>query len=126
MPATQLDSPPPLPDAVKGAMGGGNPFSGVGEMMAGKKPGPSGGGGPAGALKAQGDAVMKVLEQMVGASGPGKTFFSRAMKMIEQGVAAEQQQGPGTPVEGDRGQSGMEGHESAGGGGMQPPPAFPG
>lgn len=119
-----LDGPPPLPDSVKAGMSGGgaggdNPFSGVGEMLAGKKP-PAGGGGPQGALKAQGDAVMKVLEQMVGASQAGKPFFSRAMKMIEQGIAAESQGGPGAPANPDKG------GQPEDGGGMKPPPAFPG
>lgn len=102
-------------------MGGGSPFSGVADMLS-KQGGPApGGGGPSGALKAQADAISKVLEQMVGASNAGKPFFSRAMKMIEQGVAAESQQGPGTPAA----------PKDAGGGaeppaGMSPPPAFPG
>lgn len=127
MPGPQLDSPPPLPDGVKASMGGGSPFAGVGEMLAGKKAPAPGGGGPQGALKAQGDAVMKVLEQMVGASQAGKTFFSRAMKMVEQGIAAEAQGGPGAPANPDRGGGGDEGHAVAGKeGGMTPPPAFPG
>jgi hypothetical protein len=125
MPGPQLDSPPPLPDGVKASMSGGGPFAGVGEMLAGKKPPTAGGGGgPQGALKAQGDAVMKVLEQMVGSSQAGKTFFSRAMKMVEQGIAAEAQGGPGAPANPDRG--GGEGPASAGEGSMKPPPAFPG
>lgn len=124
MPGPQLDSPPPLPDGVKASMGGGSPFAGVGEMLAGKKSPPSGGGGPQGALKAQGDAVMKVLEQMVGSSQAGKTFFSRAMKMVEQGIAAESQGGPGAPANPDKQQGGPEsGGEDSG---MKPPPAFPG
>jgi len=124
MPAAQLDAPPPIPDGVKAAMGGGggSPFAGVGDMLSKQGGGAPGGGGPSGALKAQADAVTKVLEQMVGAASAGKTFFSRAMKMIEQGVAAESQQGPGTPAApkqagGDAGQPPP---------GMEPPPAFPG
>jgi len=124
MPAAQLDSPPPLPDAVKASMGGGggNPFAGVGDMLSKQGGTPPGGGGPSGALKAQADAISKVLQQMVGASNAGKPFFSRAMKMIEQGVAAESQQGPGTPVAPK--QDAGPGAESAGE--MAPPPSFPG
>ena len=125
MPGPALDTPPPLPDGVKAAMGGGGAFAGIGEMLAGKKPPMSGGGGGTGALKAQGDAVMKVLEQMVGASQAGKTFFSRAMKMIEQGIAAEAQGGPGAPANPDKAPGAgpdMAGAES----GMKPPPSFPG
>jgi len=123
MPAAMLDAPPPIPDGVKASMGGGgSPFSGVGDMLSKQGGGAPGGGGPSGALKAQADAVAKVLEQMVGASNAGKPFFSRAMKMIEQGVAAESQQGPGAPAApaqagGDAGQPPA---------GMQAPPSFPG
>ena len=126
MPGPMLDSPPPLPDGVKASMSGGAPFAGVGEMLAGKKP-PMPGGNAQGALKAQGDAVMKVLEQMVGSSQAGKSFFSRAMKMVEQGIAAEAQGGPGAPANPDRGGGPDEGHAVAGKeGGMMPPPSFPG
>ena len=124
MPPQMLESPPPLPDSIKSSMGGGSPFAGVGEMLANKKPSAPAGG--SGALKAQGDAVMKVLEQMVGASQAGKTFFSRAMKMVEQGIAAEAQGGPGAPVNPEKGAMGDEGRPGAEGGGMKPPPAFPG
>lgn len=128
MPAQMLDSPPPLPQDVKSSMGGGSPFAGVGEMLAAKKPGMDGmaAKGPQGALNAQADAVTKVLQQMVTSSNAGKTFFSRAIKMIEQGVAAESQQGPGAPAKGDMSMQ-MTGPDMAGpGSGMSPPPPFPG
>jgi hypothetical protein len=120
-----LDSPPPLPDAVKASMGGGggNPFAGVGDMLKKQGGAAPGGGGPSGALKAQADAISKVLEQMVGASNAGKPFFSRAMKMIEQGVQAESQQGPGAPAA-PKQEGGPESAEPPAG--MAPPPAFPG
>jgi hypothetical protein len=124
MPAATLDAPPPIPDGVKAAMGGGGggPFAGVGDMLSKQGGAPPKGGGPTGALKAQADAISKVLEQMVGAASAGKPFFSRAMKMIEQGVAAESQQGPGTPPA----PQGGAGEGEEGPAGMSPPPAFPG
>jgi hypothetical protein len=104
-------------------MGGGGAFAGIGDMMA-KQGGGQSGGGSAGALKAQADAISKVLEQMVGAANAGKPFFSRAMKMIEQGIAAEAQQGPGTPAAPQQQASGPASAEPPGMG--APPASFPG
>lgn len=123
-----LDSAPPLPDGVKSQMGppSASSFSGIGDMLASKSGGPGpgaappGGGGAQGALKAQGDAIKKVLETMVQSASAGKTYFSRAMQLIEQGVAAESAKGPGTSTapQPDAGSEGASG--------MKPAPAFAG
>lgn len=92
-----VDEPPALPPDVAGQMsggGGGNPFSGMGKMIAGQ--GQPDAGGSSGALKAQIDAIKKVLEKVIQSSAGGKTFFSRASQLLDQGLAMESQQGPGT------------------------------
>jgi hypothetical protein len=123
-----LDGPPPLPVDVKSQMGA-SPFAGVGDMMmskagatdAGAAPG---GADPQGALKAQVGAIKSVLQKVVEMAGPGKTFFSRALQMIEQGLAVEGSKGPGTP---NMGQGADQPPTSGQAGGMTaPPPAFPG
>jgi hypothetical protein len=124
MPAATLDAAPPLPDAVKGAMGPATSgFDGIGKMMAkgGAPAGPEGGSAQ-GDLKTKIDTIKKVMESVIGASTAGKTFFSRAVQMMDQGLAAESAKGPGTPAE-----KGPEtGAVSGGGSGMGAPPSFPG
>jgi hypothetical protein len=78
-------------------MGGkANPFAGVGEMLKGSQPDAGASAGSSGSLKAQIDAVKKVLETVIQSAGPGKTFFSRAAQLLDQGLSAESSQGPGT------------------------------
>lgn len=94
-----VDEPPALPaDTASQMSSGSNPFSGIGAMIGGPKPGgaPQADAG-GGALKAQVDAIKKVLEKIIQSSKSGKTFFSRASQMLDQGLAVESQQGPGTP-----------------------------
>jgi len=116
-----LDTPPPPPDAINSQMGAGGPFSGIGEMLS-KKPGgpPQGAADPAGALRAQGDAIKGVLEKMAASAKAGKTFFSRAIQMIEQGVMAESQSGSVAAPGPQPGTGGPEGSMA------KPPAAFPG
>ena len=119
MPNLAIDEPPALPAAAVSQMSAGNPFSGMGDMIGGGKPG----GEPpvnnsAGALKAQIDAVKKVLEKVVQSSRAGKTFFSRAMQLLDQGLQVESQQGPGSSPN-PKGES----PGSPEGGSMSKPPA---
>ena len=99
MPPT-LDAAPPLPDAVKSQMGPSDPagagMAGAGDML---KKSSSFGGAPnaQGALRAQADAVKAVVQKMADTASAGKTFFSRALQLIDQGMAAEAQGGPGSP-----------------------------
>lgn len=113
-----LDAPPPLPADVKSQMsaGGGSPFQDIANKMADKN-----GGDAQGALKMQGDAVKKLLEKMAQSAQAGKTFFSRAISMIDQGIAVESSKGPGAPTapQGDMVDAGS-------GGGMTAPSSFPG
>jgi hypothetical protein len=93
----------------------------MGAMLAGK-PGapPTGAPDPAGALRSQADAIKGVLEKMAASAKVGKTFFSRAIAMIEQGVMAEAQgASPGSPSP----QPAPGGPEGSAG---KPPAAFPG
>lgn len=127
MPPT-LDMPPPLPDAVKAQMGPSSPFSGVGNMMMAQGGDKAAASAPdaQGALKAQIGAIKKVLEQVIASSSAGKTFFSRASQLLDQGLAMESQKGPGTPTTPQPAAgSATEGHGETGG--MSAPPvAFPG
>jgi hypothetical protein len=120
MPSATLDAAPPLPDAVKSAMGpptGG--FEQIGKMMSkGGAPGPEGGSAQ-GNLKVQIDTIKKVLDSIIGSATAGKTFFSRAAQMLDQGLAAESSKGPGTPVT-------KEPQAGDAGAGMASPPSFPG
>jgi hypothetical protein len=123
MPSATLDAAPPLPDAVKSAMGpptGG--FEQIGKMMSkgGAPAGPEGASAQ-GNLKVQIDTIKKVLDSIIGSAGPGKTFFSRAAQMLDQGLAAESSKGPGTSATKGPDQAG-----DTGGGGMASPPSFPG
>lgn len=116
-----LDAPPPLPADVKSQMsgpGGGSPFQDIAQKMQEKN---AGAGDSAGALKMQGDACKKLLEKMAQAAQAGKSFFSRAIQMIDQGIAVESSKGPGAP-------SGPTGEmaDAGSGGGMTPPSSFPG
>jgi hypothetical protein len=117
-----IDQSPPLPDSVKSQMGSASPFSGVSEMLA-NKPAPSE-PDPQGALKAQIDAVKKVLEQVISAAGAGKQFFSRASQLLDQGLAAEAQKGPGTPTNPQPENQSPEGTQA--GGMTVPPTVMPG
>jgi hypothetical protein len=122
-----IDMSPPLPSGVKAQMGPSTPFAGVGDMLAKQNGAPPTAQQPdaQGALKAQADAVKKVLEQMASASGAGKQFFSRASQLVDQGLAVESQKGPGTPATPQPDSQG--GPEGAQAGGMTAPPmAFPG
>ena len=129
MPPATLDAAPPLPDAVKSQMGtnseaGG--FAGIGQMLAkrgGEGASPAAENGPQGALKAKIDTIKKVLEGVIGAAGAGKTFFSRAAQLLDQGLAAEAQKGPGTPATKSNEASPPP---SSGESGMSAPPAFAG
>lgn len=89
-----LDSPPPLPDAVKSQMGGGS-FAGIGDMLS--KSG-GGGGGAVGLTKTKVDTIKKVLQEVIQSAGAGKTFFSQAMQLLDKGVQAEGSKGPGSPA----------------------------
>jgi|SRR5271170_3051770 len=123
MPGATLDAAPPLPDAVKSAMGPPTGGPDIGKMMA-KGPGMPGpdGGSAQGNLKVQIDTIKKVLDSIIGSATAGKTFFSRAAQMLDQGLAAESSKGPGTPpVKGPD-----QGAGDTGGGGMASPPSFPG
>lgn len=74
-----------------------------------------------GALKAQVDAMKGVLQKVIDSAGPGKMFFSRAAQLLDQGMAAEAQSGPGT--------SPNPKPDFQGGGeatGNKPPGSFPG
>ena len=123
MPSPTLDAAPPLPDAVKSQMGspdaGG--MAGAGEML---KKSTAFGGAPnaQGALRAQADAVKGVIQKMADSAAAGKTFFSRAIQLIEQGIAAESQGGPGSPP--NPKEQMMGGGESTSG--NKPPGSFPG
>lgn len=117
-----LDSPPPLPDAVKNQMGapdaGG--MAGAGEML--KKTTAFGGAPNAqGALRAQVDALKKVLQKVIDTAGPGKQFFSRAAQLLEQGMSAEASKGPGPDANPKPDMLG--GNEATG---NKPPGSFPG
>lgn len=125
MPPT-LDAAPPLPDNVRGQMGPADPagagMAGAGEML--KKTTAFGGAPNAqGALRAQADAVKAVVQKMADSASAGKTFFSRAMQLIDQGMAAEAQGGPGSPP---NPKDAMMGGGDATSSGNKPPGAFPG
>jgi hypothetical protein len=96
-------------------------MAGAGEML---KKNPAMGGAPnaQGALRAQADAVKAVVQKMADSASAGKTFFSRAIQLIEQGLAAEAQGGPGSPV---NAKPQMEGGSEATSG-NKPPGSFPG
>src|SRR5208282_637120 len=123
MPTASLDAAPPLPDAVKSAMGpptGGGGFEQIGKMMSkGGAPGPEGGSAQ-GNLKVQIDTIKKVLDSIIGSATAGKTFFSRAAQMLDQGLAAESSKGPGTPATKE-----PTGGDTGGPSGMASPPSFP-
>ena len=124
MPPT-LEAAPPLPDSVKSAMGPPDPgaggMAGAGEML--KKSSAFGGAPNAqGALRAQADAVKAVVQKMADSAGAGKTFFSRALQLIDQGMAAEAQGGPGSPANPKPDVSGGSDATS----GNKPPGSFPG
>jgi hypothetical protein len=125
MPSPMLDAAPPLPDSVRSQMGapdqGPGGMAGAGEML--KKTTAFGGAPNAqGALRAQADAVKAVVQKMADAASAGKTFFSRAIQLLEQGMAAEAQGGPGTPV---NAKPQVEGGSEATSG-NKPPGSFPG
>ena len=98
MPSPVLDMPPPLPDAVRNQMG--PPDQGMNAAGPMLQKGAAFGGPPnaQGAIRAQVDAVKKVLQKVIDSSGAGKQFFSRAMQLLEQGMSAEAQKGPGSPT----------------------------
>lgn len=102
---------------------GDSPFGGIAKMLSDKGGAPGGDKPPdaGGSLKAQGEAVKKVLEKMAQSSQAGKTYFSRAIQMIEQGLQIEAEKGPGTPAKPQPDSPGV-----GQGGGMEPPAAFPG
>ena len=121
MPPT-LDAAPPLPDGVKAQMGPSLGMGGAGEMLKGST---AFGGAPnaQGALKAQADAVKAVVQKMADSASAGKTFFSRALQLIDQGMAAEAQSGPGSAP---NPKDSMMGGGDATSSGNKPPGAFPG
>lgn len=127
MPALTIDEPPALPTSATSQMaggGGGNPFSGMGSLLSGSKPpAPGPGANSSGALKSQIDAIKKVLESVIQASTAGKTFFSRASQMLDQGLAMESQQGPGSSANQKPEASAMGSPESMS---KMPAPAFAG
>ena len=120
-----LDSPPPLPDAVKNQMGGPDKgpggMAGAGEML---KKSTAFGGAPnaQGALRAQVDAIKGVLQKVIDTAGPGKQFFSRASQLIEQGMAAEASSGPGPEANPKAAQMGGSDETTC----NKPPGSFPG
>lgn len=79
--------------------------------------------GGGGALKAQADAIKKLLEKMAQSANAGKSFFSRAMQLIDQGIAVESSKGPGSPAAPSTEMGGDSGASSSG---LQPPSPFPG
>lgn len=85
MPSLQLEGPPPVPADVTSQQGAA-PFAGVGQQL-GEQTKP--GGGPQGALSAKLDAVKKVMQGVIEESKAGKTFFSRALELIDKGLQAE-------------------------------------
>jgi hypothetical protein len=97
--------------------GGGSPFQDIAKQMMDKN---GGAGDSAGALKMQGDACKKLLEKMAQSAQAGKSFFSRAIQMIDQGIAVESSKGPGAPA---GPQADMV--DTGSGGGMTAP-SFPG
>lgn len=118
-----LEAAPPLPDSVKSAMGppdtGG--MAGAGEML--KKTTAFGGAPNAqGALRAQVDAIKGVLQKVIDSAGPGKQFFSRAIQLMDQGMSAEAQSGPGSQASPKPDVTGGSDATS----GNKPPGAFPG
>jgi hypothetical protein len=98
MPAPVLDAPPPLPDSVKSQMGPPDQGMNAAGPMLQKSSAFGGAPNAQGALRAQVDAVKKVLQKVVDSAGAGKQFFSRAMQLLEQGMSAEAQKGPGSPA----------------------------
>jgi hypothetical protein len=96
-------------------------MAGAGEML---KKGTAFGGPPnaQGALRAQVDAIKGVLQKVADSASAGKTFFSRAMQLIDQGMAAEAQGGPGSPASVKPDVTGGSDATS----GNKPPGAFPG
>lgn len=124
MPPT-LEAAPPLPDNIRSQMGapdsGAGGMAGAGEML---KKSTAFGGAPnaQGALRAQADAVKAVVQKMADAASGGKTFFSRALQLIDQGMAAEAQGGPGSPA--NPKEQMMGGGDATSG--NKPPGSFPG
>jgi hypothetical protein len=71
-------------------------MAGAGEMLK-KSPGFGGAPNAQGALRAQADAVKAVVQKMADSASAGKTFFSREIQLIEQGIAGEAKCGQGSP-----------------------------
>lgn len=89
-----FDETPALPPDVKASMGAGGgddkaPFSGVGKMMAGQKPGGAtpGGADPTGAIQQAGEAVEKVIDNMATMSEAFKPFANRIKQFLQAGIA---------------------------------------
>jgi hypothetical protein len=101
--------------------GAGGGMAGAGEML---KKSPAFGGAPnaQGALKQKVDAVTAVIKTIVDSASAGKTFFSRAIQLLEQGMAAESQGGPGSPAN-PKPQVMGGGDQTSG---NKPPGSFPG